>query len=420
MMTKSTFDVEVLKKDFPGLSRNVNGQTITFLDSGASSQKPTQVLDAMDHAYNDHYANVNRGVYTTAQEISNEFENARKTIAKFIGAKTDKEVIYTRNATESLNLIARVWGDENINAGDVIVLTHLEHHSNIVPWQQLAERKGAIIKWLPLDDETRLDLSNIDEILEGAKVLAFTAASNVTGTITPVKHLCELAKNAGAISVVDACQYVPHLKLDVQDWDSDFVAFSAHKMLGPTGLGILWGKKELLEKMDPFLGGGSMIEDVTLEGFTSAPLPEKFEAGTPAIVEAIGTARAIEYIEDIGFEDLEKHETMLTEYALEMFANRFGDQVVLHGPKTAEDRLAVFSFTIENVHPHDVSQILDESGVCVRAGHHCAKPLMRVLSHGDQVGIGATSRASLYLYNTIEDIDALGDAIEKSIKFFAI
>lgn len=415
-----TFDVEVLKKDFPGLSREVNGQTITFLDSGASSQTPTQVLEVMDHVYNDHYANVHRGVYTTAQEISNEFEASRKKIAKFINAASDKEIIFTRNATESINLVARSWGDINIKSGDVIVLTHLEHHSNVVPWQQLAERTGAIIKWLPLDRETRIDLSNANEILKGAKAFAFTAASNVTGTVTDVKKLCALAKSVGAISVVDACQYVPHLKTDVQDWDADFIAFSAHKMLGPSGFGVLYGREELLNKMPPFLGGGSMIEDVTLDGFTPAPLPEKFEAGTPAIVEAIGTAAAIDYLNNIGFEELLKHETKLVEYALDMFKNRFAGQVTLHGPKTSENRLAVFSFTIKDVHPHDVSQVLDESGVCVRAGHHCAKPLMRVLVDGDVTGIGATSRASMYLYNTTADIDALGDAIEKCIEFFAI
>ena len=413
-------DVQRIKKDFPGLERIVNGHQITFLDSGASSQTPTQVLDVMDHVYNDHYANVHRGVYTTAQEISNEFELSRKKIAKFIGASTDKEVIFTRNATESINLVARAWGDKNIKTGDVIVLTHLEHHSNIVPWQQLASRTGAIIKWIPLTDETRLDLNNATEILKNAKVFAFSAASNVTGTVTQVKELVELAKAAGAISVVDACQYVPHLKLNIKDWDADFIAFSAHKMLGPTGLGILWGKEELLNAMDPFLGGGSMIEEVTLEGFTSAPLPEKFEAGTPAIVEAIGTGSAIDYLESIGFRNLLDHEKMLTDYALDMFKNRFDGKVTLHGPKISDDRLAVFSFTIKEVHPHDVSQVLDESGVCVRAGHHCAKPLMRVLSEGDRVGIGATSRASAYLYNTTDDFDRLGDAIEKAIKFFAI
>jgi len=418
MTVDNPLDIDSIKKDFPGLSRVVNGQTITFLDSGASSQTPTQVLDVMDHVYNDHYANVHRGVYTTAQEVSNEFEASRKKVAKFINAKTDKEIIFTRNATESINLVARAWGDKNINEGDVIVLTHLEHHSNIVPWQQLAERKGAIIKWVPLDEETRLDLSNINEILKGAKVFAFTAASNVTGTVIDVKELCELARVAGAISVVDACQYVPHLKTDVQYFDGDFVAFSAHKMLGPSGLGILWGREELLDAMDPFLGGGSMIEDVTLEGFSPAPLPEKFEAGTPAIVEAIGTGAAIDYLANIGFDKLLEHETVLTQYALDMFKNRFEGQVTLHGPKTSENRLAVFSFTIKDVHPHDVSQVLDESGVCVRAGHHCAKPLMRVLVDGDIIGIGATSRASMYLYNSTQDIDALGDAIDKCIKFF--
>lgn len=411
-------DVEKIKQDFPGLSREINGHPITFLDSGASSQTPLQVIEAMNHAYNNHYANVHRGVYTTAQEISNDYEASRVKVANFINAKTDKEIVFTRNATESINLVARTWGDENIGEGDVIVLSHLEHHSNIIPWQQLAQRTGAVLKYIALDDEARLDLSNFDELINGAKLLAITAASNVTGTVTEVKSLTERAHNAGAKVLIDACQYVPHHRCDVQDWDADFVAFSAHKMLGPTGLGVLWGREEILDAMPPFLGGGSMLTDATLQDFEVAELPAKFEAGTPAFIEAIGTAAAIDYLNNIGFEVLEAHEKKLTQYALDTFAKRFDNKVIVHGPKTAENRLAVFSFTIDGVHPHDVSQLLDESGVCVRAGHHCAKPLMRELKVEDRVGIGATSRASLYLYNDESDIDSLCDAIEKCIAFF--
>lgn len=415
-----TFDLHKIRQDFPGLSRIVNGNKISFLDSGASSQTPLSVIESMNNVYNTHYANVHRGVYTTAQEISDEFEAARTKVANFIGAKSDKEVIFTRNATESINLVARSWGDVNIKAGDVIVLTHLEHHSNIVPWQQLATRTGATIKWIGIDEDARLVIDNIDEVLKGAKVLAFTAASNVTGTITQISELVSVAKRNGVTTVVDACQYVPHLPTNVTEWDADFVAFSAHKMLGPTGIGILWGKQELLEQMPPFLGGGSMISDVTLEGFDVADLPAKFEAGTPAFVEAVGTAAAIDYVKDIGIENFERHEIELGNYALDMFKNRFADTVTLHGPKTMEDRLAVFSFSVRDIHPHDVSQLLDEYGVCVRAGHHCAKPLMRELHTEGKKGIGSASRASLYVYNSTEDIDSLGNALDKALAFFGV
>lgn len=415
-----TFDIEAIKSDFPGLARDVNGHKITFLDSGASSQTPLQVIQAMDDAYNTHYANVHRGVYTTAQEISDAYENSRQVVANFLNAKSDKEIVFTRNATESINLVARTWGDANVTNGDAIVLSHLEHHSNIVPWQQLRQRTNAEIKYIDIDDEARLNLDNLDALLDGAKLLAITAASNVTGTVVDIKSLVSKAHAAGALVLVDACQYAPHHKIDVQDWDADFVAFSAHKMLGPTGLGVLWGKEELLNAMPPFLGGGSMISDVRLDDFDEAELPAKFEAGTPAFIEAIGTAEAINYLERIGFENIDAHEKALTEYALDMFNNRFGDKLTLHGPTTSENRLGVFSFTLEGVHPHDVSQLLDEYGVCVRAGHHCAKPLMRCLKTADGSNIGATSRASIYLYNTTEDIDALGDAIEKCLAFFGV
>lgn len=415
-----TLDITKIRADFPGLERIVNGHEIAFLDSGASSQSPTQVLDAMNNVYNTHYANVHRGVYTTAQEISDEFEASRIAIARFLNAKSDKEIIFTRNATEAINLVARSWGDDNINKGDVIVLSHLEHHSNIVPWQQLAARTGAILRYIGIDEDARLDLSNLDELLKGAKILAVTAASNVTGTITPVKELVDTAHKAGALALIDACQFVPHMKTDVQDWDADFIAFSAHKMLGPTGLGLLWGREELLEAMPPFLGGGSMITDVTLDGFEPAELPAKFEAGTPAFVEAVGTAAAIDYLQNIGFQAMEAYEKQLTEYALEMFSSRFSNVVTVHGPKTAENRLGVISFSVKNIHPHDVSQLLDEYGVCVRAGHHCAKPLMRELIANGVKGIGSTSRASLYLYNTTDDIDTLGNALDKAIAFFGV
>ncbi len=416
----TNFPIEKIRVDFPGLSRLINGHSISFLDSGASSQSPTQVLDAMNDVYNTHYANVHRGVYTTAQEISDQYELARTSVARFINAPSDKEVIFTRNATEGINLVARAWGDVNIHEGDVIVLSHLEHHSNIVPWQMLAARTGAELKYIPIDDEARLDLTNIDSILDGAKILAVTAASNVTGTVVPIASLVASAKKAGALVLVDACQHVPHLKTDVQAWDADFVVFSAHKMLGPTGIGVLWGREALLDAMPPFLGGGSMITDVRLNDFDAAELPAKFEAGTPAFVEAVGTMAAIDYLNNIGFETMEAYERELTTYMLDMFSSRFDDIVTVHGPLNADDRLGVVSFSVTDIHPHDVSQLLDEYGVCVRAGHHCAKPLMRELVANGAKGIGSASRASLYLYNNTDDIDALGNALDKALAFFGV
>ena len=416
----TSFPIEKIRADFPGLSRIVNGHLISFLDSGASSQSPTQVLDAMNDVYNTHYANVHRGVYTTAQEISDQYEHARTSVARFINARSDKEVIFTRNATESINLVARSWGDENIHEGDVIVLSHLEHHSNIVPWQMLAARTGAVLKYIPIDDQARLDLTNIDSLLDGAKILAVTAASNVTGTLVDIASLATRAHKVGALILVDACQYVPHLATDVQAWDADFVVFSSHKMLGPTGIGVLWGREALLDAMPPFLGGGSMINDVRLNDFDPAELPAKFEAGTPAFVEAVGTMAAIDYLNNVGFEAMEAYERELTTYMLDMFSSRFDDIVTVHGPRSADDRLGVVSFSVRDIHPHDVSQLLDEYGVCVRAGHHCAKPLMRELVANGSKGIGSASRASLYLYNNTDDIDALGNALDKALAFFSV
>jgi cysteine desulfurase/selenocysteine lyase len=415
-----TLDIDKIRQDFPGLRREVHGHRIAFLDSGASSQTPVQVLAAMDEAYNTHYANVHRGVYTTAQEMSDQYEASRTKVARFINAKSDREIVFTRNATESINLVARAWGDANISSGDKIVLSHLEHHSNIVPWQQLAERVGATIEWIPLDEQARFDLTNIESIVAGAKIVAITAASNVTGTKVNVPEVVKHARNAGALVLVDACQHVPHLGCDVQGWNADFVAFSGHKMLGPTGIGVLWAREEILEATPPFLGGGSMIDDVRLDGFTPAALPAKFEAGTPAFIEAVGLAAAIDYLEAIGFAAIDEHEEKLTQYALDMFEQRFEGHITVHGPRNAKERLGVLGFSVADVHPHDVSQLLDEYGVCVRAGHHCAKPLMRVLRHGDEIGIGATSRASLYLYNDESDIDQLGDALDKCLSFFGV
>jgi cysteine desulfurase/selenocysteine lyase len=293
-----------------------------------------------------------------------------------------------------------------------VVLTEMEHHANIVPWQMLAQERGIQIRWIGLTSDGQLDLSNLDELLEGAKVLSFTAMSNVLGTIPPIKQLCSAAHAVGALAVVDACQFVPHNVTDVQDWDADFVAFSSHKMCGPTGIGMLWGKMEILDTMPPFMGGGNMIDTVTFEGFTTAPVPAKFEPGTPPIVEAVGLAAAVEFLEDIGMANIRRHEMALTRYTLDTLNSRFGHAITIYGPDNVELRGGVFSFTFRDLHPHDVSQVLDEKNVCVRAGHHCAKPLMKTL------GVNATTRASVYLYNDEADIDALADGLDGATDIF--
>ncbi len=321
--------------------------------------------------------------------------------------------MFTKNATESLNLVARSWGAANLHAGDAILLTQLEHHANIVPWQQLAAERGIEIRWVPLTPDGRLDLTDLDRLLDGVKLLAVSAMSNVVGTITPVRELADRAHAAGALVCVDACPYVPHVATDVHALGADFLAFSAHKMLGPTGIGVLWARRELLEAMPPFLGGGGMILDVTLDGFVPADVPHKFEAGTPPIAEAIGLGAAADYLTALGMDVVRRHEVALTAYALRSLTERFGDRITIYGPDEPAARGGVMSFAFGDLHPHDVSQVLDQHGVCVRPGHHCAKPLMRVLE------VGATARASWYVYNDEADIDVLGDALESAGDFFA-
>jgi cysteine desulfurase/selenocysteine lyase len=335
-------------------------------------------------------------------------------VQKFINAPKANEVVFTKNATESLNLIANSWGRANLKAGDAVVLTHMEHHANIVPWHMLAAERGIELRWIPLTADGELDLTDLGRLLDGAKVLSFTAMSNVLGTITPVSRLCRAAHDAGAISIVDACQYVPHNVTDVQAWDADFVTFSSHKMVGPSGIGVMWGREHLLDAMPPFLGGGNMIADVRLDGFTCAELPAKFEAGTPPIVEAVGLGAAVDYLSSIGMANIRQHEMHLTDYALRTLSDRYGDDIVVHGPRNVEVRGAVLSFAFRDIHPHDLSQVLDQKNVCVRAGHHCAKPLMRLL------GANATARASFYLYNDESDADALADALDGASDIFGL
>ena len=409
----SKLDVAQVKADFPLLAREVNGKRLVYLDSAATSQKPASVIEAMTRYYEERNANVHRGVYTLAEQATAAFERARAKMARFLNARKAREVVFTKNVTEAMNLLACSWGRANLAAGDVVVLSYMEHHANIVPWHMLAAERGIELRWIPLTADGRLDLSTLAELLEGAKLLSITALSNVLGTINDIRPLADAAHAADALIAVDAAQAVPHLPVDVQAWDADFVGWTGHKMLGPTGIGGLWAREELLEAMPPFLGGGEMILDVTVEGFTPTELPWKFEAGTPPIAEAIGLDAAIDYLEDIGLDAIRSHEMEMTAYALQALRERFDDRLTIYGPLDTSTRGGVISFLFDGIHAHDVSQVLDEDAVAVRAGHHCAKPLMRVL------GVPATTRASFYLYNDEADADALVESLAKAEKFFA-
>jgi len=409
-----SLDTASIKAQFPLLQREINGQPLVYLDSANTSQKPRSVIDSMTKFMETSYAPINRSAYQLAAEATEAYEDARKAVQRFINAPRADELIFTKNATEGLNLVAYSWGRANLKRGDVVVLTQMEHHANIVPWHMLAAERGIELRWVPLTIDGLLDLTNLDTLLDGAKAFGFTAMSNVLGTITPVRQLCNAAHAAGALAIVDACQYVPHNVTDVQAWDADFVAFSSHKMCGPSGIGVLWGREALLDAMPPFLGGGNMILDVRLDGFTPAELPAKFEAGTPPIVEAIGLHAAVDFLEDLGMANVRRHEMEIATYAMTMLNERYGDDICLHGPTNVEVRGATFSFGFRNIHPHDLSQVLDQRNVCLRAGHHCAKPLMRLL------GVNATARASFYLYNDNNDVDALADALDGASDIFGL
>lgn len=410
----STLDVARIKADFPILGREVNGKPLVYLDSAASSQRPTAVIDAITRVYSEQYANVHRGVYALAEETTAAFERSRARVAGYLTAPSTSEVIFTKNVTEAINLVAYSWGRANLSEGDVVVLTLMEHHANVVPWLMLAEERGIELRWIGLTEDWRLDLSNLDELLDGARLLAVTGMSNVLGTENEIRPLADAAHAAGALVLVDAAQVAPHHHIDVGAWDADFVGITAHKMLGPTGIGALWARGEILDAMPPFLGGGEMITDVRVDGFLPNELPWKFEAGTPPIAEAIAWHAAIDYLEHVGLDAIAAHERELTSYALGALAERFEGRLRIFGPESTEGRGGVISFGFEDIHAHDISQVLDEDAVCVRAGHHCAKPLMRHL------GISATSRASLYLYNDRSDIDALVDGLAAAEKFFAL
>jgi cysteine desulfurase/selenocysteine lyase len=399
------------RADFPVLAREVRpGVPLVYLDSTATAQKPQHVITTMEDYYRLHNANVHRGIHTLAEEATALYEGARENVRRFINARSVKEIIFTRNATEAINLVAYAWGRANLNAGDLVVLTEMEHHSNLVPWQMLAAEKGLRLEFIPVTDEGELDLAAFEMLLaQSPKLVSLAHMSNVLGTINPVTEIAAKAHAAGALALVDGAQSVPHLAVDVQTLGVDFVAFSAHKMCGPTGIGVLWGRQTLLEAMPPFLGGGDMIRRVYLREFKANELPYKFEAGTPAIAEAVGLGAAVEYLTSIGMDAIHAHEREITAYALERLEEVPG--VKVYGPP-AEKKGGVAAFTLDGVHPHDVAQILDRDGVAVRAGHHCAMPLH------DRFNLPASARASFYLYTTKGEVDKLIEGLYKVKKVF--
>ncbi len=407
-----TLDVVSIRKDFPIFNREVRpGVPLVYLDSTATTQKPTSVLDSMESFYRNNNANIHRGVHTLAEEATAMYEQARAVVAQFINAASADEIVFTRNATELINLVAYTWGRKNLKSGDRIILTEMEHHSNLVPWQILLAERGVELEFVPVTDSGVLDMQAYRSLLaKEPKLVAVSGMSNVLGTINPIEEMAKLAHSAGAIILVDGAQSVPHLPVDVQSLGLDFLAFSAHKMLGPTGIGALYGKKELLQSMPPFLGGGDMIKTVHLRSFVPNDVPHKFEAGTPAIAQAIGFGAALEYLKKIGMEAVAAHEQEMVSYALERLEEIPG--VKVFGPE-AEKKGGVASFTLDGVHPHDIAQILDRYGIAIRAGHHCAQPLH------EKFGISATARASFYIYNLKEEVDALVNGIYEVKEIFS-
>ena len=405
-------DVAAIKKDFPIFGKSIRGKhRLVYLDSGATSQKPLSVVDAERDFYFLHNAAVHRGAHQLAEEASELYEGAREKVARFIGAQVD-EVIFTKSATESLNALAYSYSNGGlVSQGDEIVVTEMEHHANLVPWQELARRTGAILRWIPITPEGRLDLSSLDALINArTKIVAITHQSNVLGTINPLSEITALARKFGAKVILDACQSVPHLPINVIDLDVDFIAFSGHKMVGPTGVGVLWGKKEILDSMPPFLYGGSMVESVTMDRATYLPSPKRFEAGVPNMAQAVGLGAAVEYLEQIGLKNIHDHEISLTKAAIEGLREITGLSII--GPLDMKDRGGIVSFAIEGIHPHDLGQVLDSSGIAVRTGHHCAWPLMK------KFDVVATTRASFYFYNDMSDVEALIDGVNQARKYF--
>ncbi len=407
------YDINRIRRDFPILKREIGGVPLVYLDNAATSQKPVQVIAELTRYYRDHNANVHRGVHTLSVEATELYEGARAKIAAFIGASDQHEIIFTRGTTESINLVAHGWGRKHLQAGDEVVVSEIEHHSNIVPWQMLRDERGIVLKYIPMLPDGTLDLEVARSIIgPKTKLLSITAMSNALGTIVPLQELIPLAKAHGALVLVDGAQSVPHMAVDVQALGIDFLAFSGHKMLGPTGIGALWGRMPILESMDPFMGGGDMILNVTMEQSTWADVPAKFEAGTPNIADAIGLGAAVDYLSALGMDEVRRHEIEITDYALRRLADVPG--VSIFGPMDAQQRGGVVSFELEGVHPHDIGQVLDTKGVAIRTGHHCAQPVMAALD------VPATARASFYIYNTTAEVDALASALEAASAFFGV
>lgn len=401
------FDVNLIRQDFPILQQQVNGKPLIYLDSTASSQKPTCVIEAMNTYYREYHANVHRGIYTISEKASEAYETARKKIARFINARSWREVIFTRNTTESINLVAYTWGQANLKPGDVIITSEMEHHANLIPWQQLAARTGATLKFIPVDEHGYLDMATFETWLTPAvKLVAVTQMSNVLGTVTPVGDIVQKAHAVGAKVLLDGAQAVPHMPTDVQAFECDFLAFSSHKMLGPTGLGILWARREILAEMPVFMTGGDMIKKVTYESCEWNDLPWKFEAGTPAIAEAIGLGVAVDYLTELGMHNIRLHEIELTAYAFERLGQVEG--IRIYGPLNPTERGGTIAFTLGDIHPHDIAAVLDGEGIAVRAGHHCAMPLH------DKFGLQATARASFYVYNLSAEVDRLAEGLDKT------
>lgn len=409
--TVTSFDPERIKLDFPIFTRTVHGKPLIYLDSAATTQKPQVVLDAIEKYYSYQNANVHRGLHTLAEEATAAYEATRTKVAEFVGGVKPEEVIFTRNATEAINIVAQSWGEANVRLGDRIVITQMEHHANLVPWLMLSRKTGAELKYIKITGDGLLDLSDIDEIIDSrTKIVALTQMSNVLGTINPVEEIIEIAHKKGAMVLIDGAQSVPHLPVDIKALHADFLAFSAHKMLGPTGIGILYGKQEFLEKMEPVTYGGEMISDVRFESVRWNTLPWKFEAGTPHIAGAAAFGAALEYLQNLGMDNIRRHELELTAYALERLASL--DFIEVFGPTDPEKRGGAIAFADNDIHPHDLATFLDTLGIAVRAGHHCAQPLTKLL------GVSSTTRASIYIYNTADDIDRLADGLKEARKYF--
>lgn len=408
-----TINIRRIREDFPILKRRIYGKPLVYLDNAATSQKPRVVIEAIDRYYREYNANIHRGIHKLSEEATIAYEDARENVARFINARAPEEIVFTRNTTETINLVANAWGRQNIARDDIVLLTQMEHHSNIVPWLLLTKAVGSKIEYVDIDEEGFLKYPDFDRFLgPRTKIVALTHASNVLGTINPVKKIAADAHKRGAKVLLDAAQSVPHMPVDVQDLDCDFMAFSGHKMLGPTGIGVLYAKREILESMEPFLGGGEMIKEVHLHEATWKDIPYKFEAGTPNVVGAIGLGAAVDYLTGLGMENVREHEKKLTNYGLEEMRSVKG--MTIYGPKSVDQRGGVIAFNLGDIHAHDLATILDEDGIAIRSGHHCAQPLM------ERLKIPATSRASFYIYNTESEVDLLVQALERARKLFKL